>query len=96
MVINEIIKATIKENEFIQYNNDNVVTTIDFINNIFSRKNDEFVFNVDFQNNNITYELLKENLKFEQKDLFCSIEIKNNIIIKYEFDGKRKIIIEFL
>lgn len=94
--MNDIVKAIIKEKEFIQYNNDNVVTTIDLANNIFSRKNDEFVFNVDFQNNNISYELLKENLKFEQKDLFCSIEIKKNIIINYEFDGKRKIIIEFL
>ena len=94
--MNDIVKAIIKEKEFIRYNNDNVVTTIDLANNIFSRKNDEFVFNVDFQNNNISYELLKEKLKFEQKDLFCSIEIKNNIIIKYEFDGKRKIIIEFL
>lgn len=94
--MNDIVKATIKEKEFIQYNNDNVVTTIDLANNIFSRKNDEFVFNVDFQNNNISYELLKEKLKFEQKDLFCSIEIKKNIIINYEFDGKRKIIIEFL
>ena len=59
--MNDIVKATIKEKEFIQYNNDNVVTTIDLANNIFSRKNDEFVFNVDFQNNNISYELLKEN-----------------------------------
>ena len=91
--MNDIVKVIIKEKEFIQYNNDNVVTTIDLANNIFSRKNDEFVFNVDFQNNNISYELLKENLKFEQKDLFCSIEIKKNIIINYEFDGKRKIII---
>ncbi len=72
------------------------MTTIDFVNNIFSRKNNDFVFKLDFQNKILTYELVKENLKFEQSDLICSIEIGKNIIINYEFDGKTKIIIEFI
>lgn len=72
------------------------MTTIDFVNNIFSRENNDFVFKLDFQNKVLTYELIAENLKFEQTDLICSIEIEKNIIINYEFDGKTKIIIEFI
>lgn len=72
------------------------MTTIDLVNNIFSRKNNDFVFKLDFQSKVLTYELITENLKFEQTDLICSIEIGKNIIINYEFDGKTKIIIEFI
>ena len=72
------------------------MTTIDLVNNIFSRKNNDFVFKLDFQSKVLTYELITENLKFEQTDLICSIEMGKNIIINYEFDGKTKIIIEFI
>lgn len=96
VLINENYNALYKEKEFLEYNDGNAVTHIDFINNIFSRKNEEFQFTIDFVKKTNNYQLFEQNINFTNMDESSSIEFKNNIIIKYEFDGNMKIIIKFL
>lgn len=96
LLINSNYKALYKEANFLEYNDGIAVTHIDFKNKIFSRKNDEFYFKIDFIKKTNHYQLFEQNLNFNNNDESCSIEFKNNIIIKYEFDGKMRIVIKFI
>ena len=60
LILSSDYKATYEENNYLEYNDGNTVTHIDFVNNIISRKNDEFIFEVNINNKLINYTLIKE------------------------------------
>ncbi len=93
IINNENVICEYKLGYYVKYNERDASNIVDLKNLTYRRENEDFVLVIDFKNKKFSYLLKEKNYKLEDKLLSCSLEVKEDIVLKYKLDDEEKQII---